>query len=158
MDEAKKIAEKFYVSIGEISCPYFNEKVSFNAKGLDHIKFKDFSKSRTKLDQYVRLRLIKLAPQVIARSHTLQDYYETRKFERRKINQRWEKQFVLVKYFGFVAIINDCRVKIIVKEIQGGKKFFWSIIPFWKMKATFNQSKNAHENKKILHDGDLETE
>jgi len=38
-DKAKKEAENLYKSIGEVYCPYFKEKISFNVKGLEHIKF-----------------------------------------------------------------------------------------------------------------------
>lgn len=54
---------------------------------------------------------------------------------------------------SLVAIINRHRIKIIIKEIQGGKKFFWSLIPFWK---TRKDAMNG--DKKILHEGDLEVE
>jgi hypothetical protein len=37
----KKEAEKFYDSVEEVYCPYFNEKITFNTKGLKHLKFKD---------------------------------------------------------------------------------------------------------------------
>jgi hypothetical protein len=36
-DKFKKVkeeAESFYKQIGEIYCPYFKEKIAFNAKGL----------------------------------------------------------------------------------------------------------------------------
>ena len=36
----KEKAEIFYKTIGEVYCPYFHEKISFNAKGLRHLKFK----------------------------------------------------------------------------------------------------------------------
>jgi len=36
--EVKNKAEKFYNEINSVYCPYFSEKVNFNAKGLDHIR------------------------------------------------------------------------------------------------------------------------
>ena len=37
-------------------------------------------------------------------------------------------------YYEFVAVINGYRVRVILKEVEGGDgKYFWSIIPFWKM-------------------------
>ena len=101
------------------------------------------------IDQYIRLRLLKLAPQIISKSHTLQEFFETKRFEKQKINSRWENRLIQVVYYGFVAIINGARIKVIVKEVEGGSKFFWSIIPFWK-----NDKKNS-QNKKILHAGDM---
>jgi len=152
-DSVKKLAEEYYKTIGEVNCPYLKDKVAFNAKGLDHIKFKEWDKARSVQDQYVRLRLLKIAPQILQQSHTLQEFFETNKMERQKINSRWENRMINVKYYGFVAIVNKHRLKVIVKEIQGGNKFFWSLIPFWKTR------KDAiNGNKKILHEGDLEVE
>lgn len=95
---------------------------------------------------------------MIKQSHTLQEFFETKSFERIRSNKRWDKKMVIVKYYGFVSIINQSRVKIIVKEIEGGTRFFWSIVPFWKMNRS-RQEGEEHEkkdNKKIFHEGDLE--
>jgi len=149
-DVVKIEAEEFYKNIGEIYCPYLKDKISFNTKGLEHIKFKERGKARVILDQYIRLKLLKLAPKIISASNTLQEYFETKKFEKVNINSRWENRMVEITYYGFIAIINQSRIKIIIKQISGGNKFFWSLIPFWK-----NDKKNSG-NKKILHAGDLE--
>ena len=154
LDKTKKEAEEFYKSIGDVHCPYLKERVAFNAKGLDHIKFKEWNKARSIVDQYMRLRLLRLAPDIVRNSNTLQEFFETNRFERQKINSRWEQRMIRVKYYGFVAIINRSRIKVIVKEIEGGNKFFWSIIPFWKIK----KDPFAKTIKKILHEGDLETQ
>ena len=151
-DWVKKDAENFYRGIGEINCPYLGDKVVFNVKGLEHIKFKERGKARVIDDQYIRLKLLKLVPKIIANSHTLQEYFETKKFEKININSRWENRAIDVIYYGFVAIINNARMKVIVKQMSGGNKFFWSLIPFWK-----NDKKNS-ENKKILHAGNPEND
>lgn len=153
-DKSKLEAEDAYRAVGDVYCPYLKEKIAFNAKGLEHVKLKKRNKARSKTDQYIRLRLLILAPKIINLSHTLQEFYETKKLETQKINSRWEDRIRVVRYYGFVAIINTARIKIIVKEIDGGNKFFWSIIPFWK-----NSQKNSGDNginKKILHAGNLE--
>lgn len=150
----KQESEAYYKTIGQIRCPYFGETVSFNSKGLEHLKFKNKNKARVKKDQYIRLKLLKLAPHILEKSHTLQELFETKKFEKQKINSRWETRLIDVSYYGFVAIINGSRIKIIVKEIEGGSKFFWSLIPFWKINQKNSGAKM--ENKKILHAGDME--
>lgn len=151
----KEEAEKFYKQIGEIYCPYFKEKIAFNAKGLEHLKFKGKNRARLVIDQYIRLKLLKLAPYIIEKSHTLQEFYETKKFEQQKINSRWENRLIKVTYCGFVAIVNQARIKIIIKQTEGGNKFFWSLIPFWKNNQK-NSGNNNLPNKKILHAGDME--
>lgn len=99
----------------------------------------------------MRLKFLNIAPEIIKKSHTLQEYRELKNFERQKINSRWERRMVAVKYYAFVAIIDKRWIKIIVKEIEGGKKFFWSICPYWKQKMNSDGTK-----QKILHEGDLE--
>ncbi len=153
-EEVKSQAEDFYKKIGAIFCPYLKKSVSFSAKGLDHIKMKEWNRTRLVADQYMRLKLLRLAPLVLQSSHTLQEIKEEKNFERQKINSRWDKRLVSVKYYGFVAIINEARIKIIVKEIEGAQPHFWSIVPFWK------QSRNpiSGEIKKIFCEGDLENQ
>src|SRR3989344_4947815 len=132
-NKTKEEAEKFYYAIKEIRCPYFKEAVNFNVKGLDHLKFKEWNKARVVDDQYRRFKLIKLAPDIIKLSNTLQGFTLVNKLERRKINSRWEQAMIAVKYYEFVAILSDLRVKVIVKQISGGEKYFWSIYPFWRV-------------------------
>lgn len=140
--------EESYKSFGEVYCPYFQEKVHFNAKGLDHIKFKSWNRTRLTQDQYMRLKLLHLAPKVLKLSHTVQGIFEAQIFERRKINSRWEKKLLRVSYYEFIAVMENIRVKVIVKYVEGGEKFFWSIIPFWRV--------NGEAGKRILHNGNME--
>ncbi len=149
----KLTAESFYKTVGEISCPYFNESVAFNAKGLDHIKFKGWNKARTIEDQYLRLKFLHLAPEVIKKSHTLQEFRKQNNFERRKINSRWEQRVVFVNYYAFIAILKNIRIKVIVKEVEGSKKIFWSICPFWKQQKRYDG-----KIEKALFEGNLETQ
>ena len=116
---------------------------------MQHLKFKAWNKTRSLNDQYMRFKLLKYAPSILKKSHTLQEYNEKNNMERVKVNSRWEERAVKVYYYGFVAIIDEIRIKVIVKEIKGGGKYFWSIIPCWK------QDKSVLY-KKILHEGDLE--
>jgi len=56
-----------------------------------------------------------------------------------------------VTYYEFVAVINDYRVRVIMKEVEGGSgKYFWSIIPFWKM--------DKITGRRLLHSGKPETD
>jgi hypothetical protein len=144
-EKVKNNAEIFYNSIGEVYSPYFKEKIAFNAKGWEHLKFKRREKPRLPQDQYMRFRLISLAVEIIKSSHTLQGIWETSKFERIRINSRTENIFKPVNYYEFIAVIKRNRVKLILKRINGGQIFFWSLIPFWGMdKSTMSR---------ILHDG-----
>lgn len=148
--KVKNDAESFYKTIGEVYCPYFEEKIVFNIKGLKHLKFKSDRQARPSKDQYSRLKLIDFAPEILKQSHTLQGVWQIKRFEVQKTNSRWEHVMKDVIYYEFIAVINNIRVKVIVKEVLGGEKHFWSVIPFWGIdKVT---------SKRILHTGDLEND
>ena len=147
---ARENAEAFYKTIGEVKCPYFQEKVAFNAKGLEHIKFQALRKARSQKDQYIRLRLLSLAPKIIQASNTLQGLSARKVFEREKSHGRWQSTMRSGTYYEFVAVINGYRVRVVVKQVGNGPKYFWSIIPFWKMDKITGQ--------RLLHNGKPEVD
>jgi len=142
-ESTKNAVETFYSTVGQIYCPYFKEKIAFNAKGLRHLKFKSDQVARTQEDQYARLKLLKFAPTIIQDSKTLQGICEIQRFEMQNMNSRWDKVLKLVTYYEFVAVIENIRAKVIVKMISGGQRHFLSIIPYWRIDKT--------NSKRILH-------
>ena len=149
-EEVKKKAEEFYSTIGEVRCPYFGEKIAFNAKGIKHLKFKSDQVARTQHDQYSRLKLIYLAPEILKLSKTVQGIWHTKRFEMQKTHSRWEKVLKDVSFYEFIAVLENVRVKVIVKEVFGGEKHFWSIIPFWRI--------DKENSRRILYSGDPEVD
>lgn len=149
-EKIKTEAEAFYATIQEVYCPYLKEKIAFNVRGLKHLKFKSDRQARTSNDQYARLRLLRFAPEVLKNSHTVQGIWETKIFEEQKTNSRWKHILKDVRFYEFIAVLENIRIKVIIKEVQGGEKHFWSVIPFWGI------DKIAH--KRILHSGDLEND
>jgi len=77
----------------------------------------------------------------------LQEFDERNIFVRQKINSRWEKRLKTVRYYVFIAFLKEYnfRLKIIIKEIEGGQPFFWSVYPSWKVIKNINK-----KNKKIF--------
>ena len=146
--EIKERGEAFYKTLGEVYCPYFKQKVSFEAQGLEHLKFKRREKARLEQDQYMRFKLLYIAPEILKLSHTVQGVLETKKFEKIRVHGRTDTVLKLVTYYEFIAVVKRNRVKIIVKQIEDGRKFFWSIIPFWGM--------NEETMGRILHEGEPE--
>jgi hypothetical protein len=142
-EKVKADAEAFYPTIGEVYCPYFKEKIAFNAKGFRHLKFKSDQVARVQKDQYTRLKLLKYVPIIIHNSRTLQGIRETRQFEIQKMNSRWEKVLKDVTTYEFIAIIENLRVKVLIKQVIGNQKYFWSVIPYWGI--------DKADNKRILH-------
>lgn len=145
-----EVAEMEYKSHPDVYCPYFKEKIYFNTKGFEHIKFKEWNKSRIPQDQYLRLKMLRLVPEIINKSATVQGIFDTSAWERIKRKDGWIKLMKKVTYYELVAVVGKGRVrlKVIIKEIEGGSRFFWSVIPFWKM--------NKNIKKKIVHEGNPE--
>lgn len=142
-------AEIFYKNIDSVICPYFHEKVNFNTEGLEHIKLKAWNRARSQADQFMRLKLIRLAPEVVKNSRTLQGIWQTKLPIRRKSHGKWEAVFTNVTYYEFIAVLEDRRVKVIVKQVQGGEKFFWTLIPSWRIDQF---------NRRVLHSGNPESD
>ena len=119
IEEIKKEAEVFYMTIGEILCPYFHEFVHFDAGGLIHLKFKPDGRGRSPEEQYARFKLLPLAPQVISQSSTVQGIARS-------------AQGII--FYEFIAVMDEVRIKVIVREDSSSNngKRFWSVIPFWR--------------------------
>ena len=115
-------ARVFYTQIIKINCPAFNnEPVYFTAGGFRHLVCKSNRKERQKNVQVAKFGLLKKVVFLISRTTTHQEY------EERLLQGR------LIQYWGFVAIINNFRIKVIVHQIGYGKKEFLSVIPAWKI-------------------------
>lgn len=127
--------ETFYKNIEKVFCPYFKEDIHFTETGLDHLKFKNKNTARTLKDQNMRLRLLPVVIQILKLSHTLQGKSQRQRFEERFVNNRKEKALVVVTYYEFIAILDDQRVKVVLKQIADGNKIFLSVIPFFKQKS-----------------------
>lgn len=147
-------AVKIYSEIISVYCPYLKTKINFNSKGLNHIKMKSWNRARLVSDQYLRLKFLKLAPKILNASGTLQEILVDNKIERIKSEGKWQKTMQSVVYYGFVAIIYEIKIKIIIKKVLNGPPFFWSIIPFWKNK----KDPIYKQTKKVFHEGDLEND
>jgi len=147
-EKVRTDAEIFYAAIGEIRCPYFGENISFNAEGLKHLKFKSDKVARSHSEQYARLKLLTLAPQVLSLSRTVQGIWHTKHFERIRIHSRTDTILKPVSFYEFIAVLENIRVKVIAKQIDDGQKFFWSIIPYWKI--------DPANSRRMLHSGDPE--
>ena len=116
----KALATENYKKIGQIYCPYFHEYVHFNNEGIHHITYRDWHSPRPKPDQYVRLKLLYLAPAIVSLSQTLQDYGT------KIVNNK------IVKYYIFTALLNTMATKVVIRQVGNGSKHFFSIVPNWK--------------------------
>ncbi len=146
-------AKEYYDSIDSVYCPFLRKNVNFNKYGFEHILSKSWNRGRSTIEQYTRLRLLPKVEEIIKLSHTLQEYDERMMMIKQKINSRWEKRPKKVRYYVFIAIKVSLRVrfKVVVKEIDGGQPFFWSVYPSWGKEKDTNG-----ETKKVFYSGNLE--
>lgn len=104
----------------------------FTAEGFNHIIYKGKRRERSKNDQITKFKLLPKTQTVVSISTTYQEYDESFTTIRRKRFKRTIEETATVKYWGFVAIIQNFRVKVIVRQIGNGQKQFWSVIPAWR--------------------------
>jgi hypothetical protein len=155
-NKVKNESREFYDKIGTVECPYLKRKIHFNEEGFGHLLSKSWNKGRSLVEQYTRLRIFPKVVRIIKITQTLQEFDERKFFVRQKINSRWEKRLKTVRYYVFTAILGseyNFRVKIVIKEIEGGQPFFWSVYPSWKTIVDING-----DRKKIFFSGNLEND
>ncbi|MBU2635157.1 hypothetical protein KJ841_01620 [Patescibacteria group bacterium] len=128
----RKNAYNFYRKIGRIRCPALNnEFVHFNAEGFNHLIYKRKRSERNKNDQIMKFKLLPKAKHIIEISTTYQEYDESlTEIDRKKFKKK-VRETVIVNYWGFIAIIKNYRVKVIIRQIGNGQKHFWSVMPAW---------------------------
>lgn len=131
-EKLRAVSLSFYNSIGSIHCPAFNGKVVFNAEGFNHIVFKRKRAERERPSQIMRFKLLPQALKLAKLSTTYQEFEETLKeFEVKSFKKRVKKSRP-VKYWGIIAIIDNRKIKIIIRKIgDNGIMHFWSIVPAW---------------------------
>ncbi len=115
--EIQKIIEKAkteYKTIGKVFCPYLGQQINFTERGFNHLIYKDRD-MRPYNEINVRLDSLKFVPKILSKSGTLQEY------EKRD-----------VQYFGFIAIINSKKYKVVILKDTAGEYRFVSIIPKYR--------------------------
>ena len=117
-------AKKFFKDNPSVSCPAFpNEKIVFNSKGLNHLFYEGGVKkpSRPIKEVETRVNLLPSALKVLQQMPFIQE-------ESTSVNHKGK----LCTYWAFEAVVDNSRLKIIIKQIGNGKKHFWSVIPAWR--------------------------
>jgi|APSaa5957512622_1039677.scaffolds.fasta_scaffold75780_1 hypothetical protein len=124
---------KKYKLISKIHCPYFRKQIHFTSQGFWHLIYTGRNKPRDKKTQKLRLKLLNQAVKVIKTTNTLQEYQKI--------------PYKNIYFYGFIAIIDGWKIKVIVKKRGKGKLVFWSVIPNW----TTNNKRD-----RLLHKGNME--
>lgn len=131
-EKIREDARVFYQNIGSIRCPALDHQlVHFTSEGFNHLIFKGNRSERDKSVQIMKFKLLSRAKEIIILTTTYQEYEESLINVRRKHFKKIVYESAVVKCWGFVAIIGNFRVKVIVRAIGNGQKHFWSVIPAW---------------------------
>ena len=131
-DKIREDAHQFYQAIGIIRCPAFDHQpVHFTAEGFNHLVYKGRRRERDKSVQIMKFKLLSKAADLLKITTTYQEYDESLTTIRKKRFKKTIQESTPVKYWGFVAIIRNFRIKVIVRSIGNGQKHFWSVIPAW---------------------------
>ncbi len=118
--EYRKLKDKtyeYYSEIGSISCPYLKANVKFNSHGFWHLIYTGRNKKRDQEIQILRFKLLKKAVALLSVTTTLQEFEELKPKK--------------TLYYGFIAIVDDWKLKVIVKKTGNGAFCFWSVILNW---------------------------
>jgi len=139
-------AHAYYATIVRVFCPYLRGDVQFNSQGMEHLRRKSWNRGRPRHDQFMRLKHLAIAPAILRLSATVQGVWHGHERNRRRRHGRWEEHFKPATFYEFVAVMEDRRFKVIVKQTSDGEIVFWSLIPFWRQKG---------QGSRVLHDGNL---
>ena len=121
MTKYKNQIKKIFDSNKEIACPAFpNEKITFNAKGINHLIYKGSRSHREQSRIETNIRLLPSAIKVLKVMVYPQE--ET----------SYTREGVKYKFWTFEAVVDNRRIKVIVRQVGNGKKHFWSVIPAWR--------------------------
>jgi len=133
-ENARAEAEEFYKSIGNVRCPALgSECVHFTSEGFNHLVYKASKKQpRPESVQVMRFDLLPKAKLLLEQTTTFQEYEEEYRYLSVNRGGQYRKENMLVRAWGFIAIINRFRIKVVVEQVGNGKKHFYSVIPAWK--------------------------
>jgi hypothetical protein len=110
---AKRLAKDFYFNTWAKKppqCPAFkNEKINIGHEGWNHTVT---TIRRTKMDVLGRMFCLERAKYLLENSITFQDQRKIRDME----------------FWIFESVVEDVKVKVIVRSIGGGTKHFYSVI------------------------------
>ncbi len=135
-EQKKKEAEEYYKSIKSVKCPAFNGgEVFFTSEGFNHILYRIKRQERERRAQLTRFRLLPLAKELLEKTNTFQECEEYNEQVLVSRHKKKEWQPLLIKDWGFVAVIGNKRIKVVVKRAgKNGQRQFHSVIPYWNTK------------------------
>ncbi len=129
--EIRKYSKELYDTFSKVFSPALGQYIHFTSNGFNHLIYKSAKKERDKKTQILRFDLIKRAKIILERSTTFQEFEEEMEYTRVNRYGKYQSVNLVVKYWGFVAIIDRFRVKVVVRQVGNSKAEFYSVIPAW---------------------------
>lgn len=112
----KKETLSFYKKIKKINSPAFDEEnIYFTRVGFDHLVRKGRTK-RSKKEQIHRFRLFRFVKQIVSNKEATILFRETIRGSSRAY------------FWTFVETIRGLKIKVVIRQIDGGTKHFFSIM------------------------------
>lgn len=129
----KENSSIIYKEHNKLFSPYFKDNIVFNSEGFNHLIYKNKSE-RPKKEQAMRFKLLPRAFKLMELTTVKQDFYESNMSIKKKFNGKNKYIEERVLYYGFIGIIDDFRIKVVIRKIGNGNIHFWSVIPAWNTK------------------------
>lgn len=112
-------------------CPALDEKVHFTAEGFNHLVFSRKKVQRDHSVQVARFRLLESAIRLIGLTSTHQEFEETNK----SMEVKWQKKRMIrsvpIRYWGIIAIVQNRKIRVVLRKVGTGNIHFWSVMPDW---------------------------
>lgn len=136
LEKIKSDSKEYYRTLESIVCPALNETITFKSVGFNHIIYQKANHERERSSQVLRFKLLPLAVKLIGLSTTYQEYekiIQKLTIERHGVKIHQNKRVI---FWGLIAIINNRKIKVILRKVGNGDIHFWSIIPSWTTNKT----------------------
>ena len=121
----------WYKKLQPINAPSLDQLVHFTAEAFEHTKYKRARAERDRSSQIMRLKMLPRAITLIGLSTTIQEYEEISKVVSVKRKKKRVQESKQIQYWGLIAIIENRKIKVILRKIGNGQLHFWSVIPAW---------------------------
>jgi hypothetical protein len=131
IDKLRNKTQALYGEIGETYCPALKGKVHFSAEGFNHLLYSG-KRERTADIQEVKLQLVRFVNELISTTATIQEQDERQEMVHKKRYKKLSKEWSVIRYWGFVAIIRNKRIKVVIRQVDKGPYHFWSVMPAWR--------------------------
>lgn len=134
IDLLRQKAKRLFRENKQVASPAFaKEKITFNAKGVNHLFYKNPRNIRKLREIETRIDLV---PSAVKLLKLLPVYQE---------ESSYKFKGKVIAFWSFEGVIDGKRIKVIIKQVGHGKKHFWSVIPNWR-RNRFGKKLNSKGN------------